>query len=114
MKSYSPDANRMLSLPCPFQLANLKPSLSELLHLNMPELKPSVSQQQVTIGLSSNTGSHNSSLEASYSALGPWEDEEERKFYEDIADLAEFVPKAVLGVYGCTRRGSRASRNGRS
>jgi len=27
-----------------------------------------------------------------------WEDEEERKFYEDIVDLSEFVPGGILGV----------------
>lgn len=29
---------------------------------------------------------------------GMWEDEEERKFYEDIVDLSEFVPGGILGV----------------
>lgn len=27
-----------------------------------------------------------------------WEDEEERKFYEDIVDLSELVPGGILGV----------------
>jgi regulator of nonsense transcripts 2 len=27
-----------------------------------------------------------------------WEDEEERRFYEDVVDLGEFVPGAILGV----------------
>lgn len=29
---------------------------------------------------------------------GKWEDEEERKFYEDIQDLKDFVPRSVLGL----------------
>ena len=29
---------------------------------------------------------------------GKWEDDEERRFYEDLADLKDFVPKTVLGV----------------
>ena len=33
---------------------------------------------------------------------GMWEDEEERKFYEDIVDLSEFVPGGILGVKGKT------------
>ena len=29
---------------------------------------------------------------------GKWEDEEERRFFEDIQDLREVVPKSILGV----------------
>lgn len=29
---------------------------------------------------------------------GKWEDEEERRFFEDIQDLRDFVPKSVLGL----------------
>ena len=29
---------------------------------------------------------------------GKWEDEEERRFFEDIPDLKDYVPKGVLGV----------------
>lgn len=29
---------------------------------------------------------------------GKWEDEEERRFFEDVQDLKDFVPKSVLGV----------------
>jgi regulator of nonsense transcripts 2 len=64
----------------------------------MPELKQTASQQQTNIGLSSNTGSHGAGSEAVSSNQGPWEDEEERKFFEDITDLAEVVPKAILGI----------------
>jgi len=31
-------------------------------------------------------------------SAGKWEDEEERRFYEDIQDLKEFVPSSVLGT----------------
>jgi regulator of nonsense transcripts 2 len=31
---------------------------------------------------------------------GKWEDEEERRFFEDIQDLKDFVPKSVLGLEG--------------
>lgn len=27
-----------------------------------------------------------------------WEDEEERRFYEDIQDLKDFVPSSVIGI----------------
>lgn len=29
---------------------------------------------------------------------GKWEDEEEKRFFEDIQDLKDFVPASVLGV----------------
>lgn len=29
---------------------------------------------------------------------GKWEDEEERRFFEDVQDLKDFVPKSVLGI----------------
>ena len=29
---------------------------------------------------------------------GKWEDEEERRFFEDIIDLKDYVPKGVLGI----------------
>ena len=29
---------------------------------------------------------------------GKWEDEEERRFFEDIPDLKDYVPKSVLGI----------------
>lgn len=31
-------------------------------------------------------------------AGGKWDDEEERRFFEDIQDLRDFVPKSVLGL----------------
>lgn len=32
------------------------------------------------------------------SAGGKWEDEEERRFFEDIQDLRDYAPKSVLGL----------------
>lgn len=29
---------------------------------------------------------------------GKWEDDEERRFYEDVQDLKDFVPSSVLGI----------------
>ena len=29
---------------------------------------------------------------------GKWEDEEERRFFEDIIDLKDYVPRGVLGI----------------
>ena len=29
---------------------------------------------------------------------GKWEDEEERRFFEDIPDLKDYIPRGVLGI----------------
>ncbi len=29
---------------------------------------------------------------------GKWEDEEERRYYEDVQDLKDYVPSSVLGI----------------
>ena len=36
---------------------------------------------------------------------GKWEDEEEKRFFEDIQDLKDFVPASVLGVEGTYESG---------
>ena len=36
---------------------------------------------------------------------GKWEDEEERRFFEDVQDLKDFVPASVLGVEGSYEAG---------
>ena len=36
---------------------------------------------------------------------GKWEDEEEKRFFEDIQDLKDFVPASVLGVEGTYEAG---------
>lgn len=33
---------------------------------------------------------------------GKWEDEEERRFYEDVQDLKDYVPSSVLGIDGAS------------
>ena len=37
---------------------------------------------------------------------GKWEDEEEKRFFEDIQDLKDFVPASVLGVEGACETGA--------
>jgi len=36
--------------------------------------------------------------ELTMSTGGKWEDEEERRFFEDIQDLREYAPKGMLGL----------------
>lgn len=60
----------------------------------MPTL-PAATQKNDSI-LVSTTGQNEISEEI-YTTGGKWEDEEERRFFEDIQDLRDFVPKSVLG-----------------
>ncbi|OAX42276.1 ARM repeat-containing protein [Rhizopogon vinicolor AM-OR11-026] len=71
-------------------------TLSELLYLPMPSL-PTESQKSDSIQIGGNaiSGDDEDALAASG---GKWEDEEERRFFEDIQDLRDFVPKSVLGI----------------
>ncbi|KAH7925540.1 ARM repeat-containing protein [Leucogyrophana mollusca] len=81
-------------------LANCQ-TLSELLYLPMPSL-PTVSQKSDSIQIGTNAagGLGDDAEESTLVSGGKWEDEEERRFFEDIQDLKEFVPKSVLGIEG--------------
>ncbi|KAK0504661.1 armadillo-type protein [Armillaria luteobubalina] len=74
-------------------------SLSELLYLPMPSL-PTASQKSdsILIGTNSTSSFSNDDSDVFNSAGGKWEDEEERRFFEDVQDLKDFVPKSILGV----------------
>jgi regulator of nonsense transcripts 2 len=66
----------------------------------MPIL-PSSSSTGNSIQIGTNTGAlfSDDAEEAAFAALGgKWEDEEERRFFEDIQDLREIVPKSILGI----------------
>jgi len=65
----------------------------------MPNL-PSASQKSESIMIGSNAGKglgEDGELTLSTTG-GKWEDEEERRFFEDIQDLRDYVPKSVLGL----------------
>lgn len=75
-------------------------TLSELLYLPLPSL-PTSSHASSSIQIGNNTGSilNDDAEELALAASGgKWEDEEERRFFEDIQDLREVVPKSILGV----------------
>lgn len=73
--------------------------LSELLYVPLPQLK-AASHKTESIQIGSNTNSllGGESVGDDYSRGGKWEDEEERRFFEDIPDLKDYVPKGVLGI----------------
>lgn len=71
-----------------------------MLYLPMPSL-PTSSSTGNSIQIGSNTGAlfSDDAEDAAFAALGgKWEDEEERRFFEDIQDLREIVPKSILGI----------------
>jgi regulator of nonsense transcripts 2 len=66
----------------------------------MPIL-PTSSSTGNSIQIGTNTGAlfSDDAEDAAFAALGgKWEDEEERRFFEDIQDLREIVPKSILGI----------------
>ncbi len=66
----------------------------------MPTL-PTSSSTGNSIQIGTNTGGllSDDADEAAFAALGgKWEDEEERRFFEDIQDLREVMPKSILGI----------------
>jgi regulator of nonsense transcripts 2 len=62
----------------------------------MPHL-PTVAEQTSSIGLTNGSSGRGVDVE-DVTAVGKWEDEEERRFYEDLPDLKDFVPKSILGL----------------
>lgn len=66
--------------------------------MTMPNL-PAASSKADSIGIGIGAGGSGAEgEEIIFTTGGKWEGEEERKFYEDVQDLRDFVPKAVLGL----------------
>jgi regulator of nonsense transcripts 2 len=98
MKSFWQVANRQSNILMNYRhfLTNYY-SLSELLYLPLPSL-PTASQKSDSILIGSNAGNLNGDSDEIMATGGKWEDEEERRFFEDVQDLKDFVPSSVLGV----------------
>jgi regulator of nonsense transcripts 2 len=65
----------------------------------LPSL-PTTSQKSDSILIGSNNSSNLGGDEPDEISLtgGKWEDEEERRFFEEVQDLKDFVPRSVLGI----------------
>ncbi|KAG8770184.1 hypothetical protein FRC12_004459 [Ceratobasidium sp. 428] len=83
-------------------------SLSELLYLPMPSL-PSASQKNGSILLLDGSSSLRIGGTEDLPANSKWEDEEERRFYEELTDLKDFVPKTILGVDPAASKDEKAA-----
>ncbi|KAI0071735.1 transcription factor [Panus rudis PR-1116 ss-1] len=76
-------------------------TLSELLYLPLPPLKAaSQKPDSIQIGTGSSTldSLDSQNADGEYGRHSKWEDEEERRFFEDILDLKDYVPRGILGV----------------
>lgn len=71
--------------------------MSEFLYLPLP-LLPTASQRSESIQIGSTHGSLYNDSEETTVVGGKWEDEEERRYYEDVQDLKDYVPSSVLGI----------------
>ena len=65
----------------------------------MPSL-PTISQKSDSILIGSNTATILDEGNEISTGGGKWEDEEERRFYEEVQDLKDFVPSSLLGIGG--------------
>jgi regulator of nonsense transcripts 2 len=63
----------------------------------MPSL-PSASQKNDSILLLDGSSNLRIGSTEDLPANSKWEDEEERRFYEDLPDLKDFVPKTIIGI----------------
>lgn len=72
-------------------------TLSELLYLPLPTLK-AASHKSDSIQIGTNSGSSILGGDSDLVTGGKWEDEEERRFFEDVPDLKDYAPRSVLGV----------------
>lgn len=72
----------------------------------MPTL-PTATQKNESIRISQN-GNHGFQEDMNVTG-GKWEDEEERRFYEECQDLRDYVPKSVLGLESESEDASEAA-----
>jgi regulator of nonsense transcripts 2 len=83
-------------------------SISDLLYLPMPSLPTAAQKNESVLLLSAASGGQLDSEDTSFPTGGKWEDEEERRFHEDLQDLRDFVPKSVLGLDNNDKRGEQS------
>jgi regulator of nonsense transcripts 2 len=70
-------------------------SLADLLGLTMPDLPTSATLSKGGLQIVENISSFTVKDEG---GSGIWDDDEERRFYEDLPDLRELVPSSLLGI----------------
>lgn len=71
-------------------------SLADLLGLPMPILPTSATLSKGGLQIIESTSSF--TVREDEQGVGIWDDEEERRFYEELLDLKELVPSGLLGI----------------
>jgi regulator of nonsense transcripts 2 len=73
---------------------------SDLIGVPMPELANESKSTGIGLAINMDSGSNNAVYDKSEaefaSGKSPWEDEDTRRFYEDLVDLSELVPMSLL------------------
>ncbi|KAH9917919.1 transcription factor [Epithele typhae] len=76
-------------------------SCQKQLYLPMPTLKTaSQKSESIQIGVSTGSSILGGDGDEGVGGGGKWEDEEERRFFEEIPDIKDYVPRSVLGLDG--------------
>ncbi|EOR01018.1 hypothetical protein E3P92_01876 [Wallemia ichthyophaga] len=78
------------------KLLNSTQTLSELLHLDMPQLPKEQSKGLGGLVVADGSTPYNRDHDEYDSTIGKWEDEDAKNFYEDVFDLADVLPPAVF------------------
>ncbi|KAJ9104356.1 hypothetical protein QFC19_003998 [Naganishia cerealis] len=73
-------------------------SLADLLNLTPPKLPTAASLAKSGLQIVNTGSAFDKEGDDSAAGTGIWDDDEERKFYEDILDLADDVPPTFLGL----------------
>lgn len=78
-------------------------ALSELLSVDMPRLVDSSKPAGAGLGINMDNSSslRGDQYEQEFATgKSPWEDEDTRRFYEDVVDLKDIIPPSILGKAG--------------
>ncbi|PWY98311.1 ARM repeat-containing protein [Testicularia cyperi] len=82
--------------------------LSDLLGLQMPELESASKSNVVGLGVNLDSKSAFERGDEEFATdRSPWEDEDSRKFYEDLLDLGDIIPPSILAQTTGASQGSK-------
>ena len=80
------------------KLQNGVQSLADLLNMKVPDAPTALGISKTSLQIVDSGPAFGKDGDDMHLAGGIWDDDEERKFYEDILDLAHEVPPSILGL----------------
>lgn len=80
------------------KLQNGVQSLADLLNMKVPDAPTALGISKTSLQIVDSGPAFGKDGDELHLAGGIWDDDEERKFYEDIRDLAHEVPPSILGL----------------